>query len=124
MSLARAARRVVSGSVWPAQGPGIPIGRECGLKHRPVWVRVPPGAPPWLSVLPSILAVMYDEKVRRRALALLRGGLTLSQASHTLGVSRAALRDWQSGAPRAARDRGCPRCGGAEPHRSGYAALL
>jgi hypothetical protein len=25
-------------------GPGIPIGRERGLKHRPVWVRVPPGA--------------------------------------------------------------------------------
>ena len=28
----------------PPVGPGIPIGRECGLKHRPVWVRVPPGA--------------------------------------------------------------------------------
>ncbi len=24
--------------------PGIPTGRGSGLKHRPVWVRIPPGA--------------------------------------------------------------------------------
>ena len=67
---------------------------------------------------------MYDDRVRERALHLLTRGQTLSQVSRTLGVSRAALRDWRSGTPRRARPHGCPLCGDAALNGTSYAALL
>ena len=71
-----------------------------------------------------MLAGMYDDRVRDEALHLLRNGQTLSQASRTLGISRAALRDWRSGTPRRIRRQGCPRCGEAALSGESYAALL
>jgi hypothetical protein len=69
---------------------------------------------------------MYDGLIRTKALALLADGLSLNQVSRTIGVSRAAIREW--------RDRGvaadphfaaCVRC---DPEQgmdnAGYAGLL
>jgi hypothetical protein len=67
---------------------------------------------------------MYDDRVREEALRLLKRGRTLSDASRTLGVGRAALRAWRSGTPRMMRSHGCPQCGDAPLNRPGYAALL
>ena len=65
---------------------------------------------------------MYDDRIRRRALALLEHR-TLSQVSRDLGVSRAALRSWRDGAPRT-RASDCPRCDGAALDPIAYSALL
>jgi hypothetical protein len=67
---------------------------------------------------------MYDDRVRNEALRLLKSGRTLSQVHRTLGVSRAALRAWRSGAPRLTNTHGCPRCGDAPLIGPSYAALL
>jgi hypothetical protein len=71
-----------------------------------------------------MLVGMYNEGVRQEALRLLSDGLTLSQTSRTLAVSRAALRDWRSGIPRKGRRLDCPRCVDASLHGRSYAALL
>jgi hypothetical protein len=71
-----------------------------------------------------MLSPMYDNGVRQEALRLLSGGLTLSQTSRAVGVSRAALRDWRAGVPRPGGSHECPGCGDAPLNRRGYAALL
>lgn len=74
---------------------------------------------------------MYDRNARIRALELLGTGITLSEASRRLGISRAALREWRSDPARAldpetTRPTDCPRCTSPpEPFdREAYAYLL
>jgi hypothetical protein len=56
---------------------------------------------------------MYDRTMRKRALALISSGLTLSEVSRRTGVSRAALKVWRDD-PEAALNpalvSSCPRC--------------
>ncbi|TQM69936.1 hypothetical protein FHX41_3654 [Actinomadura hallensis] len=63
---------------------------------------------------------MYDITVRKRALALLGQGLTVSEVSRRTGVSRYAIREWSLRADQnrdlyAKHGTPCPRC--AEPPR-------
>jgi hypothetical protein len=73
---------------------------------------------------------MYDIALRKRALELVQGGLSLNAVSNLLGVSRAAIRDWLADPERAltravSGPGDCPRCRGEELARpSGYAYLL
>jgi hypothetical protein len=68
---------------------------------------------------------MYSASVRRKALDLLSGGLSLSETSRRTGVSRSTLREWvaRPGGP-ALSACACPRCDGASLDRGAYAALL
>lgn len=68
---------------------------------------------------------MYSQARRDEALALLAGGLTLSEASRQSGVSRAALREWVAHPDRSARRASeCPFCDDSSLDRESYAALL
>ena len=67
---------------------------------------------------------MHDAPTRQRALALLAGGLTLSEVSRRVGVQRSTLREWRAKPiPDPARTP-CPRCEGGRLDESAYAALL
>ncbi|GAA0392349.1 hypothetical protein GCM10009530_49560 [Microbispora corallina] len=71
---------------------------------------------------------MYDSSLRRRAILLLGSGLTISETSRRLGVSRAAVTDWRDNQGRESlRHATCPRCrdvpGPPEPPEA-YAYLL
>ena len=70
---------------------------------------------------------MYSDMVRGRALALAASGLSDSEVSRELGVSRAAVREWRlrqaAGAPRR-RSSDCPVCDDAELDPAAYSALL
>ncbi|GAB7003801.1 hypothetical protein JCM18899A_12730 [Nocardioides sp. AN3] len=67
---------------------------------------------------------MYSDLVRRRAMTLLQGGTSLSEASRAVGVSRSTLREWRD-RPRAAPAAGeCPVCQPATLDKPAYAALL
>lgn len=72
---------------------------------------------------------MYNVAVRYQALELLSQGLTISEVSRRLGVSRFAIREWSLRDPHleAAGARDCPRCSAPAslPERSAdYAYLL
>ncbi|WP_328496961.1 transcriptional regulator [Streptomyces sp. NBC_00414] len=57
---------------------------------------------------------MYDMKTRERAIALLGQGRSLNSVSKETGVSRAALRSWQTRIePLKGTGKPCPRCQGA-----------
>ena len=53
---------------------------------------------------------MYDQAVRKRALALLDHGLSLRATSQVTGVSRATLREWREHPDRPERTTPCVRC--------------
>lgn len=67
---------------------------------------------------------MYSDLVRNRALTLLESGMSLSDVSRDLRISRAALRDWHHATPRKMPPHGCPRCSDAPLHSGPYSALL
>ncbi|SCD38583.1 MULTISPECIES: transcriptional regulator [unclassified Streptomyces] len=72
---------------------------------------------------------MYDVKTRERVLALVAQGRSLNSVSKQTGMSRAAIRSWQTRLEPVDKHRGrsCPRCA-EEPtaieHSSSYAYLL
>jgi len=58
---------------------------------------------------------MYPQPTRTTALALLKSGMSLNKVSKSLGISRAAIRDWRDRPPRSARPpTACPRCDSEE----------
>ncbi len=65
---------------------------------------------------------MHSADTRRSALALRGQGLTLSEISRLVGVSRSTLRTWRSATLRV--EERCPRCGPAALAHGAYAALL
>jgi hypothetical protein len=65
---------------------------------------------------------MYGIRIRDQAVELLGQGLTHSEISRSLGVSRSTLRSWLVDPQPSAR--GCPRCDGADLALPEYAALL
>lgn len=71
---------------------------------------------------------MYDLETRRRALALVRQGMSLNAASRVTGISRAAIREWTMRIePLPHRNSECPRCTGTPEPPSpadSYAYLL
>ncbi|MDT0400219.1 helix-turn-helix domain-containing protein, partial [Streptomyces edwardsiae] len=72
---------------------------------------------------------MYDVKTRERALALVSQGRSLNSVSKQTGISRAAIRSWQTRLEPLDRNRGapCPRCADvptAIENPSSYAYLL
>jgi len=67
---------------------------------------------------------MYSEATRREALALLSGGLSLSETSRHTGVSRSTLRDWLTRPDPLASPSACPRCDDAQLDTRAYSALL
>ena len=115
------ARRLAS---W-AVGPGIPIGRECGLKHRPVWVRVPPGARHIVGAQRDA-ANVYSTEDRLHALRLLNESRSLNAVSKQTGISRSALREWPDHGGRSMTPgSACWQCRGVECEpQPAYAALL
>jgi hypothetical protein len=57
---------------------------------------------------------MYGPDIRRRALALIRSGQSLSTVSLSTGVNRSTLREWRDYPEKALTARAwCPRCSGA-----------
>ncbi|MFH8793177.1 transcriptional regulator [Streptomyces sp. NPDC017941] len=70
---------------------------------------------------------MYDMGTRKRALALVAQGRSLNSVSKEIGVSRAALRSWQTRIEPLKSASGCPRCDGtpSKPeNQASYAYLL
>ncbi|HEY3562875.1 MAG TPA: transcriptional regulator [Kribbella sp.] len=67
---------------------------------------------------------MYDERTRAFALAAIGSGESLNSISKLLGISRAALRDWQDRPSGAGRVSECPRCGTGSLDTPSYAHLL
>jgi hypothetical protein len=67
---------------------------------------------------------MHSEDVRQQAAHLAERGVSLSEASRLLGVSRATLRGWRTEPTAGALLRRCSRCDGADLDRASYAALL
>jgi hypothetical protein len=72
---------------------------------------------------------MYDQPTRRRAMALVAQGQSLSSVSRATGIARATLRDWRDSPEKLAVSRNdlCPRCSGAGiavELRKDYAYLL
>jgi hypothetical protein len=70
---------------------------------------------------------MYDDEVRSAALGRIARGESLNSISKSIGVSRAALRDWRDNPERSgARPADCPRCDPAVAGlpRAEYAHLL
>ncbi|MGW2226986.1 transcriptional regulator [Streptomyces formicae] len=72
---------------------------------------------------------MYDMGTRRRALNLVGQGRSLNSVSKETGVSRAAIRSWQTRVEPLGYDRAraCPRCGGTPSELqdpAAYAYLL
>jgi hypothetical protein len=73
---------------------------------------------------------MYDMGTRKRALALVAQGRSLSSVSKETGISRASLRSWQrriEPLPRRHKGRPCPRCEDAPrppDDQAAYAYLL
>ncbi|WP_370418732.1 transcriptional regulator [Streptomyces sp. QH1-20] len=70
---------------------------------------------------------MYDLDTRKRALALVSQGHSLNSVSRQTGISRSAIREWQSRIDPLTRSAECSRCG-ADPQppqdRAAYAYLL
>lgn len=56
------------------------------------------------------LDLMYDMRTRRRVLALIEEGRSLNSVSKETGVSRAAMRAWQTRVEPLSRATPCPRC--------------
>jgi hypothetical protein len=67
---------------------------------------------------------VHDQATRQHALGLLGEGRSLNQVSKSLGVSRAALREWRDRGPAPRRVGACPRHGAAELAEEAYAALF
>jgi hypothetical protein len=65
---------------------------------------------------------VHSRDVREQALRLLADGLTLSQVSRTVRVSRSTLRDWRADPQPLRRD--CPNCDEAPLSAPDYYALL
>ncbi|MFC6285648.1 transcriptional regulator [Nocardioides sp. GCM10027113] len=67
---------------------------------------------------------MYPADVRHAAQDLLSAGLSVSEVSRRLGVSRWAVRDWSRRPARTGVEMHCPRCGQGGDDLAAYAALL
>jgi hypothetical protein len=107
-----------------SHAPVFQPGRERGLKHRAVWVRLPPGALIDLESSdyrrvncsrPSVgsrceTSVVYDRDTRRRALSFIEGGQSLRAISLSTGVSRSTLREWRDHPSERQAGKFCPRC--------------
>ncbi|MFD9070780.1 helix-turn-helix domain-containing protein [Streptomyces lasiicapitis] len=66
---------------------------------------------------------MYDMGTRKQALALVAQGRSLNSVSKEVGVSRAAIRSWQTRIEPLGRTApGCPRCGDVPGKPGGQAA--
>jgi hypothetical protein len=63
--------------------PGIPTGRGSGLKHRPVWVRIPPGAHN-VDMVQAISCRKIKSKLAVAMLALVLGLSLAGCTSHTV----------------------------------------
>ena len=68
-------------------------------------------------------ADVHSKQMRERAADLRRSGLSFSEVSRRLGVSRAAIREWET-TRTAARTWECPRCEHVRLDEVAYAALL
>ena len=66
---------------------------------------------------------MYAARVRAKALALLRQGVSLSAVARATGVARSTIREWRDCEPRN-RPGACPRCDTLPIDQEAYAALL
>src|SRR5687768_11878786 len=104
-------------------------GREGGLKHRIVSVRIRLGAQNPLVTSRRTVGgrtqntSMYAAPVRAKALALLHQGESLSAVARATGVARSTLRDWRDRKP-SDRPANCPRCDQLPLDEEAYSALL
>lgn len=69
------------------------------------------------------LAFMHSREMRQRALSQVATGRSLNAVARELGISRAAIREWQDRGVDPPPATGCPRMGGPPPAAE-YAALL
>jgi hypothetical protein len=67
---------------------------------------------------------MYDERMRRVALAAIAGEESLNSISKRLGVSRATLREWRDRPEHHIRTNDCPRCSDGHLVTAPFAHLL
>ena len=103
--------------------PGIPIGRGSGLKHRPVWVRIPPGAPNLSVPTRDARAMHPPDATTYSAWRCWPAVQSVNATSARLGVSRAAdpslarPRDRSPTRSSPRLDASCPRAGVRRPAR-------
>ncbi len=89
-----------------------------------MWVRIPLGALDTAVSGRSDDDLVYGSGIRAKSGALRAQGLTWSQISRLLGVSRSTLRDWQASGRLGPQPIDCPRCDGRDLDPLAYAALL